>query len=811
MRSKVASLFDALLRILVWPFRWLWQFTGRLGLAARKLLEAVWRFMGRLGLALTTALSYLGRMLWRPIRWLIVGIGGLLAAIWRRLGVWGLALRKALTWLGLVLWRPIRILLNPLWRLVRWIAPFVWEELGRLGMAARHLLRVILWPVTRPAKLVWDRLLGPPVTQLWDWFAVRVLVAARAIRSRRRIRAARQHLRRRERVAAAQYQARGAGPPRRRWMLTTAALVALNLALILLLARTIDSARQLAEARPAPLVTARASASPSPILLPTGTPVPTLIPITPAPTPDHLASGGSVAFVQRVNGNLDIYALAVGLEKPIRLTTDPAEDRSPAWSPDGRLLAFSSRRDGNWELYLLNIANGELRRLTHHVDYEANPSWSPDGQWIVYESYHQENMDIYIMPAGGGDPVRLTSHPAADFAPTWAPSGRHIAFVSWRSGNPDLWLSSLDDARDEAAINISQSPDVEEANPTWHPGGEYLAYSGKTSNQHLVYIQETLDNMPSGDPIVIGQGEEPTWAPSGQALVFTHDASPNHFILASSVNGWGAAPQVYLSQDPVGDPSWTTAALLPDVLTAAWTQAGRVDPTAPGAAPELFVESVAEPASQGPPFTMVTLRDIQVPGPYLSDRVDDSFQALRQRTSQDAGWDAIGALSKMWEPLDAPPPLGMDSPSWNKAGRAFDMIPDLNAGFTPAIEVVREQEGTKTWWHVYVRTNRQDGSQGEPLVTRPWNLQARYSGNTSDYEDGGRLKESIPAGYYVDFTQLAADYGWERVPAGETWRTNFSATLFWHFQRRQGLDWEAAMRELYTELDLNPDMERSTQ
>ena len=104
-----------------------------------------------------------------------------------------------------------------------------------------------------------------------------------------------------------------------------------------------------------------------------------------------------------------------------------------------------------------------------------------------------------------------------------------------------------------------------------------------------------------------------------------------------------------------------------------------------------------------------------------------------------------------------------------------------------------------------MRTNRQDGSQGEPLVTRPWNFQARYSGNTSDYEDGGRLKDSIPAGYYVDFTQLAADYGWERVPAGETWRTNFAATLFWHFQKQQGLDWDSAMRELYTELDMDPE------
>jgi TolB protein len=811
MRSTIASLFGALLRLLVWPFRWLWQFIGRLGLAAHKLLIAVWRFLGRMGLALTTVLGSIGRLLWRPIRWLLLGIGKLLIAIWRRLGIWGIAVRTAITRIGLAFWRPIRVLTNPLWKFVRWAAPFVWEELGRLGLATRRLLAVILWPLSAPAILVWDRLLEAPVTRLWNWFVIRAIVVGRAVRSRQRIQAARRHLRRREKMVANQNLVRDAGPPQRRWIRATAALVALNLVLLIVLARTLDDAKQLAEARPAPSSTARVSATPSPILLPTSTPVPTLIPVTPAPTPDHLASGGSVAFVQRVNGNLDIYALAVGLDKPVRLTTDSAEDRSPVWSPDGRLLAFSTRRDGNWELYLLKVASGELQRLTHHVDYEANPSWSPDGQWIIYESYHQENMDIYIMPAGGGDPVRLTTHPAADFAPAWAPSGRHIAFVSWRSGNPDIWLFSLDDARDEAAINISHSPDVEEGNPTWHPGGEYLAYSGKTSDQHLVYVQATVDNLPSGEPMVIGQGTAPAWAPSGNALVFAHDDHPNYFLLASSVNGWIAAPQVYLSQDPLGAPSWSAATLFPQLLTAAWTQSGRLDPAAVGDVPELYIESVAEPASQGPPFTMVTLEDIQVPGPYLSDRVDDSFQALRQRTIQDVGWDVIGALNKMWEPLDSPPPPGMDRESWNKAGRAFDLIPDLNAGFTPVLEIVREQEGAKTWWRVYVRTSRQDGSQGEPLTTRPWNFQARYSGNTSDYEDGGRLRDSIPAGYFVDFTQLAADYGWERVPAGETWRTNFAATLFWHFQRRQGLDWETAMRELYTELDLTPGMESPAQ
>jgi hypothetical protein len=51
-------------------------------------------------------------------------------------------------------------------------------------------------------------------------------------------------------------------------------------------------------------------------------------------------------------------------------------------------------------------------------------------------------------------------------------------------------------------------------------------------------------------------------------------------------------------------------------------------------------------------------------------------------------------------------------------------------------------------------------------------------------------------------TRLAADYGWQRVPAGPTWRTFFPAALFWHFEKRDGLAWDEAMLELYTAKEL---------
>jgi TolB protein len=98
---------------------------------------------------------------------------------------------------------------------------------------------------------------------------------------------------------------------------------------------------------------------------------------------------------------------------------------------------------------------------------------------------------------------------------------------------------------------------------------------------------------------------------------------------------------------------------------------------------------------------------------------------------------------------------------------------------------------------VYLKTRFQDGSQGAPVDQLPWDLNARYSGDPQVYEQGGSPGSSIPAGYWLDFTDLAASYGWERLPSLINWRTYFPGIRFNQYVLRAGLDWQSAMLELY--------------
>jgi TolB protein len=203
------------------------------------------------------------------------------------------------------------------------------------------------------------------------------------------------------------------------------------------------------------------------------------------------------------------------------------------------------------------------------------------------------------------------------------------------------------------------------------------------------------------------------------------------------------------------------------------------------------VTQLAEGPSQR--FALNSLTDVQAPYPQLHDLVDESFVALRQRVIEEAGWDALAGLSDAFVPLTSSldPGLGED---WLFTGRAFALNPLMNnAGWMVAL---RQDFGTQTYWTLYLRTQLQDGTQGEPLHNPPWDLAARYELDPRYYEQGGKYGEVLP-GYWLDFTTLARQYGWERLPALPNWRTYYSGTRFTEFALTGGLDWYSAMLEIY--------------
>ena len=510
------------------------------------------------------------------------------------------------------------------------------------------------------------------------------------------------------------------------------------------------------------------------------TPTPSAPTLTPTRTPLP-ADAVSIFFLALAeNGYSRLYAYAPGTLALTRLTNGPWNDTAPTLSPDGKTLAFASDRNEYWDIYLLDIASGQTNRLTDTPAYDSSPRWSPDGQWVVFDSYIDDNLEIIVASTVDiGQTIRLTEHPASDQQPAWAPGGRQIAFASDRSGEFEIWVANLDTPGENRFQNISQSPNSDETNPVWSPDGAALAWESTSLTEPTsIYIWDSF--QPESPAQRLGLGGKPSWNQFGDQIAAAIREPNQDYLTTYSLTGFASLPPVPIQE--VYGISWRSIPIAS--LPNTFQRSAAITPT------PLYISS--NPAQNR--TALVSLDDVTAPRPFLHDSVNEAFDALRQQAIVETGWDVLANLENAHTPLTSSLDPGRGD-SWLYTGRAFGLNPlPLNAGW---MYVAREDFNGQTYWRVYLRAQAQDGSQGQPLRAHPWDLNARYTLNPLAYEQGGKPYETIPPGYWVDFTRLARAYGWQRQPAQTNWRTFFKGALFNEFVIPGGLSWRAAMLELY--------------
>jgi gamma-glutamyltranspeptidase len=206
-----------------------------------------------------------------------------------------------------------------------------------------------------------------------------------------------------------------------------------------------------------------------------------------------------------------------------RVTSGPAWDREPAWTPDGSSIVFSSDRAGNFDLWRVAItsngAGGEPERITTSPLAEGEPSVAKDGR--IYFVRGRLGAAALWVRAADGIESRVSKDRAVERWPAISADGARLAYVSIADGTHKLHLRSLDGGRDSVALT---DPRIE--HPAWSPTGDRLTWTAAGA-RGWVFVSP-LDGRYMN--LVSARHAESAWSPDGKILaladIATTDAIP---------------------------------------------------------------------------------------------------------------------------------------------------------------------------------------------------------------------------------------------------------------------------------------------
>ena len=227
-----------------------------------------------------------------------------------------------------------------------------------------------------------------------------------------------------------------------------------------------------------------------------------------------------------------------------------------ALSPDGKEVAFTYKGD----IFTVPVTGGRALQLTTHPAFDSQPVWSPDSKRISFASDRMGSMDVYVVNRHGGVPTRLTTHSGTEtpvafldsshvlFTADILPGAESVQFpsngqfkqvyqVSVEGGRPKLY-SSL--SMEEISINeqgVWLYQDKKGYEDPWR------------KHQVSPIARDVWMYRPAATPLYekmtdfAGEDREPVWAPDGKSFYYLSEQSGT-FNVYRRVIGEKSAQQI---------------------------------------------------------------------------------------------------------------------------------------------------------------------------------------------------------------------------------------------------------------------------
>jgi len=280
-------------------------------------------------------------------------------------------------------------------------------------------------------------------------------------------------------------------------------------------------------------------------------------------------------------------------------------------------LAYASNLVEDVEIYTLNPINGLSRRLTYLLGKDYEPAWSPDRLQIAFAGQHGGLADLFTIPAAGGEAVNLTQSPnIEEGGPVFSPDGKALAFHARSSGAWNIYRLEL---APQALTRLSQDAGNNQY-PCWSPDGSQLAFQSNRNGDWDLSIMNKDGSQATtitGDP---ANEILPSWSPDGTKIAFwsdrggqwrlyTIDPAGGDWLSLTYYDNPGASPQEDWRLRPVQD-SYEPGSVVKPLVAAAALGRGAVRPG------ELF-----DCRQRGVRVAGKWLRDHAAPGMYTLDEI----------------------------------------------------------------------------------------------------------------------------------------------------------------------------------------------
>ena len=246
-------------------------------------------------------------------------------------------------------------------------------------------------------------------------------------------------------------------------------------------------------------------------------------------------------------------------------------------------IVFDRVVDGNRDIWHVALDGGDLARLTDHVAEDSDPTVAAGR--IVFSSLRADgNLELFGIPLAGGEATRLTRTAAPETMPALSRDGQRLAYINNGSGLAKLWLAAGDGSGGAPAAPSFGDRFALDASPSWAPDGSRVAFASTEGGSPDVY-----GLVPAGAPVLLAGGSslelEPAFSPDGRLLAFISDRAGGGLTRIYLMElATGVVTRLTFGARPVGQPAWTAdGRLVYTEFNEAGAQLRWIDPSAPTA------------------------------------------------------------------------------------------------------------------------------------------------------------------------------------------------------------------------------------